>query len=79
VYSYERTDPQLAPNRAVRRAMELHRPLIYYLIGLDSGLYQVVHPSYVTAEAPAALTLERTCSASIKGRCSGGTAGDGQG
>lgn len=37
-YSYrnERTDPQLASNRAVRRAMELHRPLIY-LIGLDKG------------------------------------------
>src|SRR3990172_2799465 len=40
-YRYERTDRQLASNRAVRRAMELHRPPLY-LIGLDKGLYQVV-------------------------------------
>jgi hypothetical protein len=51
LYRYERTDPQLASNRVVRRAMELHRPLIY-LIGLDKGLYQVVHPVYVTADSP---------------------------
>ena len=36
--------------------MELHRPLIY-LIGLDKGLYQVVHPVYVTADSPDALTF----------------------
>jgi putative restriction endonuclease len=55
-YRYERTDPQLASNRAVRRAMELHRPLIY-LIGLDKGLYQVVHPVYVTGDSPGELTF----------------------
>ena len=55
-YRYERTDPQLASNRAVRRAMQLHRPLIY-LIGIDKGLYQVVHPVYVTGDSPDALTF----------------------
>jgi len=55
-YRYERTDADLPNNRAVRRAMELHRPLIY-LIGLAKGLYQVVHPVYVTADSPGALTF----------------------
>lgn len=55
-YRYERTDSQLPSNRAVRRAMELRRPLIY-LIGLDKGLYQVVHPVYVTADSPETLTF----------------------
>jgi putative restriction endonuclease len=36
--------------------MELHRPLIY-LIGLEKGPYQVVHPVYVTADSPAELTF----------------------
>jgi putative restriction endonuclease len=49
-YHYQGVDPNLAANRAVRRARELGRPLIY-LIGLSSGLYQVVHPVYVTGES----------------------------
>jgi putative restriction endonuclease len=55
-YHYEGTDPQLASNRAVRRAMELRRPLIY-LIGIEKGRYQIVHPAYVTADSPSELTF----------------------
>lgn len=55
-YRYQGTDPELYRNRAVRRAMELGRPLIY-LIGLEKGLYQALFPAYVTADSPDQLTF----------------------
>jgi putative restriction endonuclease len=55
-YRYEGSDPNLHRNRAVRRALELGRPLIY-LIGLEKGLYQALFPAYVTADSPSELTF----------------------
>jgi putative restriction endonuclease len=55
-YKYEGTDPSLWTNVAVRRAAELHRPLIY-LYGVTKGTYEPIFPVYVTADNPAALTF----------------------
>lgn len=42
----EGDDPALWTNRAVRRAMERRRPLVY-LYGLQAGLYDPIFPCYV--------------------------------
>lgn len=55
-YKYEGTDPSTYTNRAVRRAMELDRPLIY-LVGIDSGLYEVLCPAYVRQDMPEQLAF----------------------
>lgn len=51
LYRYEGTDPNHWTNVAVRRAMELHRPLIY-LYGIAPNLYEAVFPCYVVADDP---------------------------
>lgn len=55
-YRYERTDPQLWTNVAVRKAFELGRPLIY-LYGVTKGTYEPLFPVYVTADDPDSLTF----------------------
>jgi putative restriction endonuclease len=55
-YRYEKEDPKTWTNRAVRRAMELQRPLIYFY-GLEPGLYEPIYPVYVVADDPASLTF----------------------
>lgn len=54
VYKYRGTDPQHSDNRALRRAMELQRPLIY-LVAVDRGVYDAVLPVYVVDDDPANL------------------------
>ena len=51
VYRYEGDDPALWTNRAVRRAMELRRPLVY-LYGLEAGVYDPIFPCYVAHDNP---------------------------
>lgn len=55
-YRYQGTDPNAADNRAVRRAMELGRPLIYFY-GIGPGLYEAIAPVYVVEDIPARLTF----------------------
>lgn len=55
-YRYQGTDPNAADNRAVRRAMELGRPLIYFY-GIGPGVYDAIQPVYVMEDDPAALTF----------------------
>lgn len=55
-YRYQGTDPNAADNRAVRRAQELGRPLIYFY-GIGPGLYEAIAPVYVTEDVPARLTF----------------------
>jgi putative restriction endonuclease len=57
VYHYQRADPFNADNRALRRAFELQRPLIY-IIGLERGLYEVVFPCYVHKDHLESMTVE---------------------
>ncbi|MCC6242139.1 MAG: HNH endonuclease [Gemmatimonadaceae bacterium] len=56
-YKYEGTDPGLWTNVAMRRAMELQRPLIY-LYGVTKGVYEPIFPVYVTGDDPATLTFK---------------------
>jgi putative restriction endonuclease len=56
VYRYRGTDPLHADNLAVRRAMELRRPLLY-LIGLEPGVYEPIFPVYVVGDRPAELAF----------------------
>lgn len=51
VYRYQGTNPLNADNVALRRAMELQRPLIY-LVAVDSGVYDAVLPVYVVGDEP---------------------------
>ena len=55
-YKYQGTDPTNWWNVALRRAMELQRPIMY-LYGLTKGTYQALFPAYVTADDPANLTF----------------------
>lgn len=55
-YRYEGTDPNTWTNVALRRAMELNRPLIY-LYGVTKGTYEPIFPFYFSAEDSARLTL----------------------
>ncbi len=55
-YKYEGTDPDEWTNRAVRRAGELERPMIY-LYGVTKGVYEPIFPVYVTNDDSANLTF----------------------
>lgn len=55
-YRYEGDDPGHWTNRAVRRAMELRRPLIY-LYGVQPGRYDPIFPCYVAGDDLGALTF----------------------
>jgi len=56
VYRYQGDDPDLWTNRAVRRAMEAQRPLIYFY-GIEPGLYDAIYPAYVVGDDPANLAF----------------------
>jgi len=51
IYKYRGTDPDHYDNRALRRAMELRRPLVYFL-AVDPGYFDAVFPVYVTSDDP---------------------------
>ncbi len=53
-YKYRGTDPQHSDNRALRRAMELQTPIVYF-VGVASGVYLPLWPVYVVGEDPANL------------------------
>lgn len=55
-YRYQGTDPNRWTNVAVRRAMELGRPLIY-LYGLTPGTYEALFPAYIQRDDPADLAF----------------------
>lgn len=57
VYRYRGTDPAHPDNAALRRAMELGRPLAYF-VAVEPGLYEAVYPCYVVAERAADLAFE---------------------
>ena len=56
VYRYRGTDPDHRDNRAMRRAMELGRPLLY-LLGVAPGLYQAIFPCWIVGDDPANLAF----------------------
>jgi putative restriction endonuclease len=56
VYRYRGTDPNHPDNVALRRAMELRRPVLY-LIAVEPGGYEAVFPCYVVADAPSQLAF----------------------
>ena len=56
LYRYRGSDPMHPDNVAVRRAMELGRPLLY-LVAVNPGIYDPVFPCYVLADAPAQLAF----------------------
>jgi putative restriction endonuclease len=54
VYKYRGTDPEHHDNRALRRAMMEHRPVVY-LVAVDPGVYHAVFPVFITGDDPARL------------------------
>jgi putative restriction endonuclease len=56
LYRYRGTEPMHPDNVAVRRAMELGRPLLY-LVAVSPGVYDPVFPCYVVGDAPAQLAF----------------------
>jgi putative restriction endonuclease len=75
-YRYQGDDKNHWHNRAVRTAMELGVPLIYFY-GLMPGVYEAVYPVYVVADDPANLTFRLAADAvglGEKGLMSGGGA-----
>jgi putative restriction endonuclease len=65
-YRYQGEDPAAADNRAVRRAMELGRPLIYFY-GVAPGKYAAVFPVYIVDDNPHGLTFKIAADASGTG------------
>ena len=65
-YRYQGNDPNAADNRAVRRAMELGRPLVYFY-GIGPGLYEAIAPVYVTEDVPDRLTFHIAADATSVG------------
>ena len=55
-YKYEKDNPNTWTNVALRRALELNRPMIY-LYGVMPNLYEPIFPVYVSGEDPASLTF----------------------
>jgi putative restriction endonuclease len=56
LYRYQGRDPQHADNRAMRRALERGRPLLY-LVAVRQALYQPIYPCYVVGDVPEQLTF----------------------
>jgi putative restriction endonuclease len=56
VYRYRGTDPNHPDNVALRRAMELRRPVLY-LVAVEPGEYEPVLPCYVVADEPSQLAF----------------------
>lgn len=57
VYRYRGKNPSHSDNVALRRAMQLRRPLLY-LISVQPGIYYPVFPCYVVADRPDDLAVE---------------------
>ena len=51
-YKYQGDDPQRADNRALRRAMELQVPLIWF-VGVEGARYEPIYPVWVIGEESA--------------------------
>jgi putative restriction endonuclease len=51
IYKYRGTDPSHADNVALREAMALQRPLVYF-VGVDPGVFDAVLPVYVLSDDP---------------------------
>ena len=56
IYRYRGTDPSHADNVALRRAMDLQRPVLY-LIAVEPGIYEPVIPAYIVADDPGQLAF----------------------
>jgi putative restriction endonuclease len=56
LYRYRGTDPGHPDNVALRRALELQRPVLY-LVAVRPGIYDVVAPCYVVDDAPERLSF----------------------
>lgn len=56
VYRYRGIDPDHPDNVALRRAMQMRRPVLY-LVAVGRGRYRAVFPCHVVAEAPAQLAF----------------------
>lgn len=50
-YKYRGTDPDHAENRALRRAMDLKLPIIWF-VGLGPGSYEAIYPVWVIGDSP---------------------------
>ena len=50
-YKYEKTDPNIYTNRALRLCMEYGLPLVYFL-GVRRGVYKPIYPIFVIGESP---------------------------
>jgi len=57
IYRYRGTDPQHHENVGLRRAMQLHTPLIY-LFGVTKGAYIPVWPAFIVGDDPSALSFK---------------------
>jgi putative restriction endonuclease len=55
-YKYERTDPNLSTNRALRAAMEGKLPLAYF-VGVRPAIYKPVYPVYIAGDNPQQLEI----------------------
>ncbi|MGH7476970.1 MAG: HNH endonuclease [Longimicrobiales bacterium] len=64
VYRYRGTDPEHPDNRALRRALELARPLLY-LVAIQPGIYQPIFPCYVVGDIPERLSFLMIADASL--------------
>ena len=51
LYRYQGQDPQHRDNVALRRAMRLGRPIVYF-VAVDQGLYDAIFPTYVVHDDP---------------------------
>lgn len=56
LYRYQGDDPQHHDNRAMRRAMERGRPLLY-LVAVKQALYEPIFPCYIVGDVPERLTF----------------------
>ena len=50
-YKYEKTDPNIYTNRALRLCMDYGLPLVYFL-GVRRGVYKPIYPIFVIGESP---------------------------
>lgn len=55
-YRYRGADPDHPDNVALRRALELQRPLLY-LVAVEPGMYEPIVPCYVIADDPGQLAF----------------------
>lgn len=56
VYRYQGNDPHHRDNVALRRALELQRPIVY-LVAVQPAVYQPIFPCYVVGDEPASLAF----------------------